>query len=102
MSSNFTKPEREFRVGSVRVSVWANPRYRADGTTWVTHRIAIDRGFKDQHGHAKNEDTLMVEDIPQCILALKRAYEYLTTCPGGNAGDWPSSSASPPSIERIP
>jgi hypothetical protein len=78
MSNEYAKPEREFRVGAVRVSIWANPRYGADGKTWTSHRIAIDRGYKDHDGNWKKTDTLETEDIPKTILALKRAYEYLT------------------------
>ena len=51
MSSDFTRPEREFRVGAVRVTIWGNPRYGADGKTWVSHRVAMDRGYKDHDGN---------------------------------------------------
>ena len=102
MSSDFTRPEREFRVGAVRVTVWGNPRYGADGKTWVSHRIAMDRGYKDHDGNWKKADTLETDDIPKAILALKRAYEYLTMNKPANAGDTPTPDAIPMAAERVP
>jgi hypothetical protein len=99
MSSDYTRPEREFRVGAVRVSIWANPRHGADGTTWTSHRIAMDRGYKDHDGNWKKTDTLETDDIPKAILALKRAYEYLTMGKGGHAdGDEPAPGKVLPGI----
>lgn len=96
MSSDYSRPEKEFRVGAVHVTVWANPRYGADGKTWTSHRVAIDRGYKDQQGQWKNTDTLETNDIPKAILALKRAYEYLTM------GKSDGAENGEPELTRIP
>ncbi|HRI87965.1 MAG TPA: hypothetical protein PK869_06865 [Candidatus Hydrogenedentes bacterium] len=102
MSSDFTRPEREFRVGAVRVTVWGNPRYGSDGKTWVSHRVAMDRGYKDHDGNWKKADTLETDDIPKAIMALKRAYEYLTMNKQANATDTPNMNDAPLTIDRVP
>lgn len=102
MNSDFTRPEREFRVGAVRVTIWGNPRYGPDGKTWVSHRVAIDRGYKDHDGNWKKTDTLDTEDIPKAILALKRAYEYLTMTKPPAAGDAPLTDNTPLAVDRVP
>lgn len=102
MSSDFTRPEKEFRVGAVRVAIWANPRYGADGKTWTGRRVAIDRGYKDHDGNWKKTDTLDTDDIPKAILALKRAYEYLTTNKPTSTSDAPPPTDAPLAMERVP
>ena len=103
MSSDFTRPEREFRVGAVRVTVWANPRYGTDGKTWTSHRVAMDCGYKDHDGNwRKKADTLTTQEIPQAILALKRAYEYLTMNKTEKEEGITEPAAASPVPARIP
>jgi len=71
-----TKPEKEFKVGAVRAAIWANPRTASDGRSFSSHKVMLERVYKDAGGF-KSTSSLDVNDIPKAILALKKAYEYL-------------------------
>jgi len=71
-----TKPEKEFKVGAVRAAIWANPRVSSDGRSFNSHKVILERVYKDREGF-KSTDSLDANDIPKAILALKKAYEYL-------------------------
>ena len=76
MPSISAKPEKEFRVGAVRAAIWVNPRMSFDGRSFNSHKVVIERTYKDAEGF-KSTDSLDVNDIPKAILALKQAYEYI-------------------------
>ncbi|MBM3334785.1 hypothetical protein FJY63_09000 [Candidatus Sumerlaeota bacterium] len=71
-----TRPEKEFKVGAVRAAIWANPRVASDGRSFNSHKVILERVYKDREGF-KSTDSLDPNDIPKAILALKKAYEYL-------------------------
>jgi hypothetical protein len=77
MSEIISKPEKEFRVGSVRAIVWANPRVSTDGRAFESRKVIIERIYKDHVEGFKSTESLDVNDIPKAILALKKAYEYI-------------------------
>ena len=77
MSDIISKPEKEFRVGSVRATVWANPRISTDGRAFESRKVIIERIYKDHVEGFKSTESLDVNDIPKAILALKKAYEYI-------------------------
>ena len=81
MNSAFTKPENEFKVGSVKASIWSNPRETRDGKVFNSHKVIVDRVYRDASGEFKATSSLDVNDIPKAILALKKAYDYLMTQP---------------------
>ena len=76
MPSISAKPEKEFRVGAVRAAIWVNERVSPDGRMFNSHKVVIERTYKDTEGF-KSTDSLDVNDIPKAILALKRAYEWI-------------------------
>ena len=78
MNTPPAKPEKEFAVGGIRVAIWSNPRIAQDGQAFDAHRIVIERTYKDPSGNFQKADTLSTNDIPKAILALKKAFEYLT------------------------
>lgn len=76
MNGMSTKPEMEFKVGAVRAAVWVNARTGYDGRGFNSHKVIIDRTYKDNDGF-KSTGSLDINDIPKAILALKRAYEWI-------------------------
>ena len=93
MNAAPTKPDREFKVGSVKASIWSNQRETRDGKLFNSHKIIVDRVYRDSNGEFKATNSFDVNDIPKAILALKKAYDYLMTQrPGG--GDRPAPSAN--------
>ena len=75
------KPEMEFKVGAIRAAIWTNPRQSKDGSIFHSHRVIVERTYKDMHGNFKSTHSLDTNDIPKAILALKKTYDYLMTKP---------------------
>ena len=76
MNAISAKPTKEFKVGAVRAAIWENPRYTRDGRSFTSHKVLVDRVYKDVQGSFKTTQSLDVSDIPKAILALKKAYEF--------------------------
>ena len=76
--SETTRPEKEFRAGAVRVAVWTNQRRNSDGEPFESHRVQLERTYKDAQGNFKTTQSLELNDLPKAVLALTKAYEYLT------------------------
>ena len=78
MSLTPTRPEKEFKVGAVRAAIWTNIRQAPGGQDFKSHKVLIERVYRDNQGNFQNTGSLDLNDIPKAILALKKAYEYLT------------------------
>lgn len=74
-----TRPEKNFKVGAVRASVWKRTYDTRDGRKFDARRVVLDRSYKDVQGEWKNTNSYDANDIPKAILALEQAYAYLTT-----------------------
>ncbi|HOH29869.1 MAG TPA: hypothetical protein PLL36_07825 [Candidatus Hydrogenedentes bacterium] len=72
------KPEKHFKVGAIRVSVWCDMRKGPSGQTFASRSVTVDRAYKDATGEWKNTGSLKETDIPKAILALQKAYEFMT------------------------
>ena len=70
------RPDQEFRVGAVRVAVWINPRQTSDGKSFNSHKVVLERTYKDSRGDFQTTQALELNDIPKAILALKKTYEF--------------------------
>ena len=68
MTSLLSKPEVEFRVGTVRAAIW-----RANDTPPDQARITI---VTARDGNPETA-TLRDDEIPMAMLALKKAHNYL-------------------------
>jgi len=79
------RPERNFRFGGVRVSVWRDLRKGTDGGSYERRSVTLDRAYKDTDGRWKNTQTLKESDIPKAIAALQHAFEYMTEKGGDEA-----------------
>ncbi|MFC1734752.1 hypothetical protein ACFL1X_01450 [Candidatus Hydrogenedentota bacterium] len=78
MNNISTKPEKEFKIGAVRAAIWSNPRTRADGSSFNSYKVIVDRVYKDAQGGFQKTQSMDVHDVPKAILALKKAYEFMT------------------------
>jgi hypothetical protein len=102
MNGVSAKPENEFRVGAVRAAVWTNPRHLANGKSFESHRIILERTYKDAQGEFKTTPALELNDVPKAILALKKIYEYCLTRKNGGANAFGNGAQSPMVPNRIP
>lgn len=72
------QPEKRFKVGACTASIFANEVNTAEGTTNL-RSVSLQRIYKDKKdGSFKHTSSLKTNDIPKAILALSKAYEYLT------------------------
>jgi hypothetical protein len=76
-----SKPETVFKVGAVRAAVFRNTIEKA-GKSIPLPKVVIEVRYKDKMGQWKGTNTLSLNDIPKAILALQKAFEYLTTHKG--------------------
>lgn len=72
-------PEKRFKVGGCSASVFDNEIATATGKA-VVKTVQLDRVYKDKSGAFQYTKVLQQKDLPKAILALQKAYEYLT-CP---------------------
>ena len=67
-------PIKKFSAGGVQVAVWENQG--KEGRRF--NSVSIDRRYKDKNDKWKSTGSLKQNDIPKAVLALQRAYEYIT------------------------
>lgn len=71
------QPEKTFRQGAVSASVFANGISK-NGKSFDVHKVSLQRAYKDKSGQWQNTASLGTNDIPKAVIALTRAYDYLT------------------------
>ena len=72
-----SKPEKVFKMGAVRASVFVNSILR-DGKPVELRKVVLEVRYKDKTGQWNGTNSLSLNDIPKAILALQKAFEYLT------------------------
>jgi hypothetical protein len=71
------KPEISFKVGAVRASVFRN-LVANNGKMVPLFKVILEVRYKDKAGRWNGTNSLSLNDIPKAILALQKAFEYLT------------------------
>jgi hypothetical protein len=71
-----SKPEKVFKMGAVRASIFRNVLER-DGKAVPIAKVIIEVRYKDKSGEWKGTNSLSLNELPKAIVALQRAYEYL-------------------------
>ena len=77
------KPIKKIQVGSVSAAIWENEIANGNGDRTV-ERVTVDKRYKDASGNWKSTGSFNVNEIPKLILALEKAYEFLTCKPKDN------------------
>lgn len=72
-----SKPEISFKIGAVRASVFRNTVLN-NGQMVSLPKVVIEVRYKDKTGRWNGTNSLSLNDIPKAILALQKAFEYLT------------------------
>ncbi len=78
MENKANQPEKHFRFGGVRVTVWRDVRKGPGGKSFEARSVTLDRAYKDAKGQWQNTHTLKEADVPKAVAALQKAYGYLT------------------------
>lgn len=67
-------PVKKFNVGAVQAAVWDNDS--KGGKQFFS--VSFDKRYKDKEGNWKSANSLMANDLPKAILALQKAFEYVS------------------------
>ncbi len=71
------QPEKRFKCGACEAANFENEIYR-DGKSIKLKKVAIQKRYKNAQEEWKSTHSLDKNDIPKMLLALFKAYEYLT------------------------
>ena len=71
-----SKPEKVFKAGAVRASVFRNT-IEKNGQHIQLPKVVIEVRYKDKTGQWKGTNSLSLNDLPKAVLALQKAFEYL-------------------------
>jgi hypothetical protein len=78
-------PAAEFRIHGITATVWANQAQQGDRMV-IRHSVQIQKRYFDKSANEwKTSATYFPDDLPQAILALQKAYEYIMLQATGNA-----------------
>ncbi len=90
-----SKPEKVFKVGAVRASIFRNAIVQ-NGLTVPLPKVIIEVRYKDKTGQWNGTNSLSLNDLPKAILALQKAYEYLMEHKGDEPIEDPGTSFQSP------
>jgi hypothetical protein len=68
------KPVKKFSAGAIQVSVWENEG--KEGKQFYS--VSMDKRYKDKDEQWKSSSSLRSADLPNAVLVLNKAFEYLT------------------------
>ena len=71
-----SKPEKVFKMGAVRASIFRNEFERA-GKMIPLRKVVLEVRYKDKNGEWKSSNSFSTNEIPKAITALQQAFEYL-------------------------
>ena len=91
-----SKPEKVFKMGAVRASVFVNTIQR-DGMPVALRKVVIEVRYRDKEGKWQGTNSLSINDLPKAITALQQAYEYLLSAPQEteSTSEVPNKNCSP-------
>ena len=72
-----SRPEKIFMVGPCRVSIFRNVVLK-DGKEIEIPKVVLEVRYKDKQGRWQGTQGITLREIPKAILALQKAFEYLT------------------------
>ena len=70
-------PERAFKAGGVRASIWSFSDTTRSGQRYERKKCTLERVYKAQDGSWKSTSSLDANDVPKAILVLSRAFAYM-------------------------
>ena len=89
---------KHIKFGSVRATIWQDQRKGPNGT-FITRNVTIDRAYKDAQGNWQNTASFHENDLPKAIVALQKAFEFLTRRESEQTGDNPDDDVPIESVD---
>jgi len=75
MTSN--QPTARFKHGSITVSIFEN-EVKKNGNTFTVSKVVLQKSFLDKNQHWQTTSSLDTNDVPKAIMALTKAYDFVT------------------------
>ena len=79
------KPDKVFKVGACQAAIFVN-EIEKNGKVMTLPKVSLQVRFRDKTGEWKGTSSLSVNDLPKAILALQKAYDYLTSRKKSDSG----------------
>lgn len=77
---NSSGPVKKFTAWPVEAAVWKNENEGRDGKTFSAYSVTLQRAYTTDKGKTwEHTGSMRQRDVPNAILALQLAYEYLAT-----------------------
>ena len=71
------QPEQRFSAGGISASVWRNERKNSEGEAIEVRSVTFQKRYKDKDGEWKSTTSMHDRDLPNALVVLAKAYEYL-------------------------
>ena len=72
------KPEKVFKVGAVRASVFQNT-ITHNGRQVAMPKVVLEVRYKDKAGQWHGTNSFSLNELPKAILAMQQVFEFLST-----------------------
>lgn len=70
------RPVKEFRMGSVRISLWEN-RVEQDGMAVARHSATLNKRYRDKEGQWRDTTTLFADDLLRVAMLAQQAAVWM-------------------------
>jgi hypothetical protein len=70
------KPEKVFKAGAVRASIFRN-HITQNGRQIPLPKVILEVRYRDKNGEWRGTNSLSLNEVPKAVLALQKAFEYL-------------------------
>ena len=87
------KPEKVFKVGAVRASIFRN-LLQQQGKSITIPKVVLEVRYKDKTGKWKSANSFSTNEVPKAILALQKTFDYMLEARDGPEDGAPADSAT--------
>ena len=77
-----SRPEKVFKVGAVRASIFRNT-IQQQGRTITIPKVVLEVRYKDKGGKWKSTNSFSTNEVPKAILALQKTFDYVLEAKDG-------------------
>ena len=95
MRNTSNKPEVVFKVGAVRASIFRNT-ITQQGREVTLPKVVLEVRYKNKAGEWQSTNSFSLNELPKAILALEKAYDYLTMPKDPSGSQLPDEPRSTP------
>jgi len=71
------QPVARFKHGSITASIFEN-EVKKNGNSFTVSKVVLQKSFLDKNEHWQTTSSLDTNDVPKAIMALTKAYDFVT------------------------